>query len=92
MVGGAGQPGPALDLAVATHPDVVIVDPRLPDVDAGTAFIGRLRELVPDARVLAMCWSGAWSTAASTAAPTASSARPSAPRSSSPRSVRRPAA
>ena len=57
VVGGAGLPGPALDLALATHPDVVIVDPRLPDVDAGTAFIGRLRELVPDTRVLAMSWS-----------------------------------
>jgi DNA-binding NarL/FixJ family response regulator len=57
VVGGAGQPGLALDLAVATRPDVVIVDPRLPDVDAGTAFIGRLRELVPDARILAMSWS-----------------------------------
>jgi DNA-binding NarL/FixJ family response regulator len=57
VVGGAGQPGIALDLARATHPDVVIVDPRLPDVDAGTAFIGRLRELVPEARILAMSWS-----------------------------------
>ena len=57
VVGGAGQPGVALDLALATHPDVVIVDPRLPDVDTGTAFIGRLRELVPDTRILAMSWS-----------------------------------
>jgi DNA-binding NarL/FixJ family response regulator len=57
VVGGAGQPGTALDLALATHPDVVIVDPRLPDVDAGTAFIGRLREACPDARILAMSWS-----------------------------------
>ena len=56
VVGGAGQPGIALDLALATHPDVVIVDPRLPDVDTGTAFIGRLRELVPDTRILAMSW------------------------------------
>ena len=57
VVGGAGQPGTALDLALATHPDIVIVDPRLPDVDAGTAFIGRLREVLPDARILAMSWS-----------------------------------
>ena len=57
VVGGAGQPGDALDLAVATHPDVVIVDPRLPDVDAGTAFIGRLRDVVPGTRILAMSWS-----------------------------------
>jgi DNA-binding NarL/FixJ family response regulator len=57
VVGAAGQPGMALDLALATHPDIVIVDPRLPDVDAGTAFIGRLREIVPDARILAMSWS-----------------------------------
>ncbi len=57
VVGGAGQPGDALDLALATHPDVVIVDPRLPDVDAGTAFIGRLRDVVPGTRILAMSWS-----------------------------------
>jgi DNA-binding NarL/FixJ family response regulator len=57
VVGRAGQPGVALDLARETRPDVVIVDPRLPDVDAGTAFIDELRAAVPATRILAMSWS-----------------------------------
>lgn len=57
VVGSAGQPGPALDLAVAVAPDVVIVDPRLPEVDGGLAFISQLRSVAPDVRILAMSWS-----------------------------------
>jgi len=56
VVGSAGQPGPALDLAEAATPDVVIVDPRLPEVDGGLAFITGLRARVPSARVLVMSW------------------------------------
>ena len=43
VVGSAGQAGPALDLLAAESPDVVIVDPRLPEVAGGLAFIERLR-------------------------------------------------
>lgn len=57
VVGTAGHPGAALDLVGRVRPDVVLVDPRLPDVDAGTAFIARLREQMPETRVLAMSWS-----------------------------------
>jgi len=57
VVGTAGQPGPALTLALDTQPDVVILDPRLPEVDSGIAFIGGLRAIVPGVRVLAMSWS-----------------------------------
>jgi DNA-binding NarL/FixJ family response regulator len=57
VVGSAGQPGPAHDLALACRPDVVVVDPRLPEVDGGMAFIARLRTLSPDVRILAMSWS-----------------------------------
>jgi len=54
VVGSAGDPARALDLAAALEPDVVVVDPRLPDVAFGRAFIARLRELQPDCRVLVM--------------------------------------
>jgi two-component system nitrate/nitrite response regulator NarL len=57
VVGSAGQVEPALDLAVEEHPDVVIVDPRLPEVDGGIAFMTRLRQLAPTVRIVAMSWS-----------------------------------
>lgn len=57
VVGTAGHPGRAIDLVRSARPDVILVDPRLPDVDAGTAFIARLREELPAVRVLAMSWS-----------------------------------
>jgi DNA-binding response OmpR family regulator len=57
VVASAGQVGPALDLAIDHQPDVVIVDPRLPEVDGGMIFIGRLRAQLPGVRILAMGWS-----------------------------------
>jgi DNA-binding NarL/FixJ family response regulator len=59
VIGSAGQAGPALDLVVDERPDVVIVDPRLPEVDSGLAFIRELRDRVPEVRILAMGWSDA---------------------------------
>jgi DNA-binding NarL/FixJ family response regulator len=57
VVASAGQVGTALDLAIDHQPDVVIVDPRLPEVDGGIALIARLRADLPDVRILAMSWS-----------------------------------
>lgn len=57
VVASAGQVGPAFDLAIDQQPDVVIVDPRLPEVDGGMAFIARLKARLPDVRILAMSWS-----------------------------------
>jgi two-component system, NarL family, nitrate/nitrite response regulator NarL len=57
VVGTAGDPGAALDLISATEPDVVMVDPRLPDVDRGLGLIGRLRDSAPGVRILVMSWS-----------------------------------
>ena len=57
VVASAGHVGPALDLAIDHRPDVVVVDPRLPDVAEGMAFVARLRVLQPDVRILAMSWS-----------------------------------
>lgn len=54
VVGSAGQPETALDIVRATHPDVVVLDPRLPDVDGGLSFIGRVRASEPGIRVVVM--------------------------------------
>jgi DNA-binding NarL/FixJ family response regulator len=57
VVASAGHVGQALDLALDHRPDVVIVDPRLPEVDGGIAFISSLRASLPSIRILAMSWS-----------------------------------
>jgi DNA-binding NarL/FixJ family response regulator len=54
VVGSAGQVGPALDVVVATQPDIVVVDPRLPGLDGGLPFLGRLRAIAPDVRILVL--------------------------------------
>jgi two-component system, NarL family, response regulator DevR len=57
VVGTAGDPGVALELVASTGPDVVMVDPRLPDVDRGIGLIGHLRSVAPGVRILVMSWS-----------------------------------
>ena len=57
VVASAGQVSTALELAVDHRPDVVIVDPRLPEVDGGIALIASLRATLPSTRILAMSWS-----------------------------------
>jgi DNA-binding NarL/FixJ family response regulator len=57
VVGSAGSSPDALTVAAATRPDLILLDPRLPDVAAGTDLVTRLRDLVPGARILAMSWS-----------------------------------
>jgi DNA-binding NarL/FixJ family response regulator len=54
VVGGVGQPARALELVTATEPDVVMLDPRLPEIDDGLAFLKRLRAVAPDVRVVVM--------------------------------------
>jgi DNA-binding NarL/FixJ family response regulator len=54
IVGTAGEPEPALEVVAATEPDVVVVDPRVPGLDGGAAFIRQLRDGAPNARVLVM--------------------------------------
>ena len=57
VVGSAGHPAEALALVARSAPDVVVIDPRLPEVDGGRAFIARVRELAPETRVLVLGWS-----------------------------------
>src|SRR6187200_3211374 len=54
VVGTAGQTTPALDIVLATEPDIVVLDPRLPDPEAGLSFIRRLRASAPGVRILVM--------------------------------------
>jgi DNA-binding NarL/FixJ family response regulator len=54
VVGNAGQPGPAFDIVLATDPDIVVIDPRLPEVDGGLSFIRRVRLAAPQIRILVM--------------------------------------
>jgi len=54
VVGTAGEVEPALDVVAATRPDVVVIDPRVPESDGGVTFIHRLRAKAPAARVLVM--------------------------------------
>jgi DNA-binding NarL/FixJ family response regulator len=55
VVGIAGQAGPATDMIINAKPDVVLVDPRLPDINGGLEFIRRLHDVVPAVRVLVVC-------------------------------------
>lgn len=55
VVGIAGTPARALDVTIATTPDVVLVDPRLPDLLGGLAFIRQVHAAAPATRVLVIC-------------------------------------
>jgi DNA-binding NarL/FixJ family response regulator len=54
VVGTTGEPAAGIELVTSLHPNVCVVDPRLPDMDRGRAFIGRLRDVAPDVRILVM--------------------------------------
>jgi len=56
VVGSAGHARAAFDACEACRPDVVIIDPRLPELPDGIAFIRRLREEQPHVRVIAIAW------------------------------------
>ena len=58
VVGTAGTADDAVRLATESTPDVVVVDPRLPGIDAG-ALISRLRAASAATRVLVLNWSDA---------------------------------
>ena len=59
VVGRASDVRAALEEIERVHPDVVLVDPRLPDVDAGMALIGGMARAWPSMRVVMTGWGDA---------------------------------
>lgn len=52
VVGSAGGADSAIRLILDVHPDIVVVDPRMPDLASGLAFIGQVKSVEPGACVL----------------------------------------
>ena len=56
VVGRAGDVRAALETIERTRPDVVLVDPRLPDVEAGRALIAGVRRAWPSLQIVMTGW------------------------------------
>jgi DNA-binding NarL/FixJ family response regulator len=56
VVGGAGDVRAALDVVDRAQPDAVLVDPRLPDIEAGIALINGLVRAKPSLRIVLTGW------------------------------------
>lgn len=57
VVGSAGHLEDAIRLVEELHPDVVLMDPRLPDVAGGVTLIRAIHRVGAGARILAVGWS-----------------------------------
>lgn len=57
VVGSAGQPDRALDLAAAMSPDIVVVDSRVPGLTIDRNFVDCLRSVAPEVRIVVLNWS-----------------------------------
>jgi DNA-binding NarL/FixJ family response regulator len=58
-IAAVGSPAAAVEAVERWTPDVVVIDPRLPDVDDGLGLLQRLRHDAPSTRILVMSWSTA---------------------------------
>lgn len=56
VVGRAGDVRAALELVEQERPDVVLVDPRLPDLEAGVALIAGMARAWPSLRIVLTGW------------------------------------
>jgi len=53
-----GQAGDALSAVSRNRPDVVVLDPRLPELEDGLSLIEVMHRIRPEVRVLVLGWSG----------------------------------
>ena len=58
VLGSAGDVPAALKLVAEHLPEVVVVDPRLPDAPAGMALISGIRHSWPATRIVLTGWAG----------------------------------
>jgi DNA-binding NarL/FixJ family response regulator len=56
VVACAGDVRDALEAIAAHEPDVVVIDPRLPDIQAGSALVSSIRLGWPGTRLVLMGW------------------------------------
>jgi len=56
VIGTAGDVRTALELVENGHPSVLLVDPRLPDIDAGRALLSGIALGWPTVRIVLMGW------------------------------------
>jgi DNA-binding NarL/FixJ family response regulator len=59
VVGAVGHGAAAIEAVEHDQPHVVVIDPRLPELDAGLALVQHVRATYPGVRVLVMGWSDA---------------------------------
>ena len=59
VVGAVGHGAAAIEAIEQTHPHVVVIDPRLPELEVGLALVSHLRTAYPGVRVLVIGWSDA---------------------------------
>jgi CheY-like chemotaxis protein len=57
VVGTVGHARAALEACETQRPDAVVIDPRLPELTDGVAFIRGLRASRPEVQVVAVAWS-----------------------------------
>lgn len=58
VLGNAGDVRAALELMERYRPDVVVIDPRLPDAPAGVALVSGIRLAWPATRIVLTGWVG----------------------------------
>jgi DNA-binding NarL/FixJ family response regulator len=57
VVGTTGQPAEAIGAVRQSRPDIVVIDPRLPELEVGLGLIGSMQRVRPDVRILVLSWS-----------------------------------